>query len=544
MMFVRDPILERVETAWGSYGDPLRTVAQWLQAMEVVHDVPLERLLNVIKDEIAYIHEQSRQAVLETWLRHADLAPDDPRRALRAGFHQQAAAILQPGTPTFPRGEIDALLDAIANSGEASALAPLREVLQHAIRRHTDLDARVARMLRRPTFEEIRDLDPVRDSNLIYHFTSYEFRIECEFSMYLAEMRPLIAPSANVFFFATGEFYVRAYRRAFDTHLLFDNWTNWGIETRRGGEAIRRINEIHGRYNIPNAAFLWVLGNLIFVMDHWNRSIGWRRWTDVEREGWFNEHVRFGEALGLKEIPPTYAEFEEWWNAFDAACPTASDITRESFEKFLAQHVAARPDAIQRAMASVMMIGMDPEFRRCLGYPEPTAEQRQTARVSFQAAKAFADALPYRPYVRSLRSSTLYPQGARVDEIGVYRRGYAMPTLARHIDTPAQDPPVANRNDGRPTFIPPITSLDQVQDPELPRLTMEEVARHDRLDDAWIVVDGFAYDVTRFLIVHPGGQRVLKPHLGKDATEAFRRVGHSAAAQVLMTNFRVGRIIP
>ncbi len=30
------------------------------------------------------------------------------------------------------------------------------------------------------------------------------------------------------------------------------------------------------------------------------------------------------------------------------------------------------------------------------------------------------------------------------------------------------------------------------------------------------------YDVTRFLDVHPGGRRIMLPHLGKDATASFK----------------------
>lgn len=52
-------------------------------------------------------------------------------------------------------------------------------------------------------------------------------------------------------------------------------------------------------------------------------------------------------------------------------------------------------------------------------------------------------------------------------------------------------------------------------------ITREEVAKHNKADDAWIIVDGDVYDVTRFAGVHPGGTNILLEYAGKDATEDF-----------------------
>eukprot|EP00437_Effrenium_voratum_P043516 CAMPEP_0181476594 /NCGR_PEP_ID=MMETSP1110-20121109/41785_1 /TAXON_ID=174948 /ORGANISM="Symbiodinium sp., Strain CCMP421" /LENGTH=513 /DNA_ID=CAMNT_0023601877 /DNA_START=63 /DNA_END=1604 /DNA_ORIENTATION=- len=51
--------------------------------------------------------------------------------------------------------------------------------------------------------------------------------------------------------------------------------------------------------------------------------------------------------------------------------------------------------------------------------------------------------------------------------------------------------------------------------------TREEVAKHNKAEDAWIIVDGDVYDVTKFAGVHPGGTQILLEYAGKDATEDF-----------------------
>jgi alkylation response protein AidB-like acyl-CoA dehydrogenase/predicted heme/steroid binding protein len=52
-------------------------------------------------------------------------------------------------------------------------------------------------------------------------------------------------------------------------------------------------------------------------------------------------------------------------------------------------------------------------------------------------------------------------------------------------------------------------------------LTREEVAKHSTPDDAWVIVDGDVYDVTKFAKLHPGGAGLLLEFAGKDATEDF-----------------------
>ena len=51
--------------------------------------------------------------------------------------------------------------------------------------------------------------------------------------------------------------------------------------------------------------------------------------------------------------------------------------------------------------------------------------------------------------------------------------------------------------------------------------TLAEVGQHCTAGDMWIVIDGDVYDISRFAALHPGGEGVLQPYAGKDATEIF-----------------------
>ena len=54
-------------------------------------------------------------------------------------------------------------------------------------------------------------------------------------------------------------------------------------------------------------------------------------------------------------------------------------------------------------------------------------------------------------------------------------------------------------------------------------ITLEEVSKHDREDDAWTVIDGVVYDITHFVHNHPGGRTKIMRGAGKDSTEKFRK---------------------
>ncbi|KAL0954861.1 hypothetical protein HGRIS_003797 [Hohenbuehelia grisea] len=58
---------------------------------------------------------------------------------------------------------------------------------------------------------------------------------------------------------------------------------------------------------------------------------------------------------------------------------------------------------------------------------------------------------------------------------------------------------------------------------DLKKLSREEVEKHNKDGDLWIIVDGKVYDVTRFKNLHPGGASVFLDEevAGQDATEAF-----------------------
>lgn len=80
---------------------------------------------------------------------------------------------------------------------------------------------------------------------------------------------------------------------------------------------------------------------------------------------------------------------------------------------------------------------------------------------------------------------------------------------------------------------------------ELKRYTVDDVGRHHRTDDAWVIVDRRVYDITAFLTTHPGGLDVLRDHLGHDVSSIMRDESshqHTGPAFELLEEYCIGAV--
>ena len=55
-------------------------------------------------------------------------------------------------------------------------------------------------------------------------------------------------------------------------------------------------------------------------------------------------------------------------------------------------------------------------------------------------------------------------------------------------------------------------------------VTAEELGKHNKDDDLWILINGHVWDVTDFLDKHPGTRKPLLHYAGKDGSEGFNKV--------------------
>jgi len=75
--------------------------------------------------------------------------------------------------------------------------------------------------------------------------------------------------------------------------------------------------------------------------------------------------------------------------------------------------------------------------------------------------------------------------------------------------------------------------------PELQNYTLQEVAQHNTASNAWMVINGKVYDVTRYIPFHPGGQKIMAG-VGKDGTAMFNKYHSWVNAEFVLAKYHIG----
>ncbi len=256
--------------------------------------------------------------------------------------------------------------------------------------------------------------------------TAHEFPWDMMQALSLALFRTYAVPSIGRLLDRTGEFARDTQRRYDDTALLLDELSLHGLHSKRGLTAVRRINQMHGAYDISNDDMRYVLSTFVVVPKRWMDDFGWRPFSTAEVTASVRYYVGLGRLMGIQDLPATYDEFaalldgyEAEHFAYDPAGRRVADATLRLMLSFYPAPAARVADAASRAL-------MDPPLLSAFGYRPPPAAVVAVTRAALRARARVEARLPARSRPMRLERSRRvrsYPDGFDVAALGTFPRG-------------------------------------------------------------------------------------------------------------------------
>lgn len=276
-------------------------------------------------------------------------------------------------------------------------------------------------MPRSHVLDEILRLDPEEDhQRIVFLSTRHDFAFDTTRALEFALFRTFCVPSISAILDRTGEFLHRAQRRYDDTDIIVSELIEWGYDSERGRAALRRMNQIHGRFDIANDDYLYVLSTFVFEPIRWNARFGWRPMCVPERLAHFFFWREVGRRMNIKQLPETYdaferfnAEYERAHFRFEPSNGRVGAATRDMFLGWL-------PAPLRPLARPAIYALMDEPLIAAFGFPRPPRLVRRLVEVGLKARAVLLRLLPPRrkPLLRTSMRQRSYPLGYRIEDLG------------------------------------------------------------------------------------------------------------------------------
>lgn len=267
-------------------------------------------------------------------------------------------------------------------------------------------------------------LDPETDYvEIVQNLSLYDFTWDLMQALGFALFRTYAVPSVGRLLYDTGAFTDTVQKRYDDTALLLEAPFVHGFESDEGKAAIRRINQMHKRYDISNDDFLYVLSTFVVVPKRWLDDYGWRPLSATELRATVNYYRTLGRHMGIKDVPETYDEFMHLMDDYERAHFAFDKGGRRVADSTLALMTTFYPRPLRKPIEVFSRALMDRPLLEAFGYAEPSPLVR---RASIAAMKARARLLRHTPstrrptFVEDLPRIKSYPGGYLISELGTF----------------------------------------------------------------------------------------------------------------------------
>jgi hypothetical protein len=281
--------------------------------------------------------------------------------------------------------------------------------------------------LRRSHWRRVDErLDPERDFRQITLNTgAREFPWDTLQALSFALFRTYAVPSIGELLDRTGEFTHRVQKRYDDTGLLLEEIQEHGLSHERGRDAVRRINQMHGRHDISNDDMRYVLATFIVMPKRWMQRFGYRPLTRVEAEANVHYYLELGRHMGIKDMPTQLEEWERLLDdyerdhfAFSEGGRRVADSTLELMTTFFPNNLA--PTWLMMRFAVAIM---EPHLVEAFRFRRPTGFERWFFTGALRLRGRLLRLFPARrelKFARDFGYFRSYPHGYRIDRLGTF----------------------------------------------------------------------------------------------------------------------------
>ncbi len=271
---------------------------------------------------------------------------------------------------------------------------------------------------------KIAELDPETDFEEISRIISYyEFPWDVQQSLSFALFRTYAVPSIGRLLYDTDQFTGDTQKRHDDTALVLESVLDEGMESQKGRSAVRRMNQMHGSYDISNDDMRYVLATFVVIPQRWIRDYGWRKGVEAEKIAAVRYYQRLGRLMGIKDIPADFAEFEELLDtyedehfAYDDKSRAVADATLNLLVSFYPRIFAKGTNLFSRAL-------MDDHLLKAFGYKKPPRPVVWLSRASLRMRGRIVRFMPPRRkplHAVDLKRIKSYPGGYIIERLGTF----------------------------------------------------------------------------------------------------------------------------
>lgn len=278
-------------------------------------------------------------------------------------------------------------------------------------------------MTKKQLINRIQQLDPLTDHLEIVHLNSmFDFPWDNARALEFALFRTFAVQSIGELLHKTQEFEQRTQKRYDDTDLILSEIIEHGYESERGKAALIRMNKMHGSHRIANEDLRYVLSTFVMEPYRWNARFGYRKVTENEKIATHRLWFEIGTRMGITEIPDSFEEMEHMNTAYEKArfgySAGGQKVANATINLMLSWYL---PRWLWSTFKPCVIALMDEPLREALQLKRPGVIPRFFLQAGMGVRKIYKRIKPLRrkPFIRTNRTTRSYPNGYRIEELGV-----------------------------------------------------------------------------------------------------------------------------